>query len=166
MGGIASQITSLAIVYSAVYSDTDQRKQWKLRVTGLCVGNPPGQVNSPHKGPVTRKMFPFDNVIMMLATFVLTHWLRPSEAYASLVQIDNGLSPGRCQAIIVNNAAILLIGSLGMKSNETLFEIHKFSLKKIHSKLSSGKRRPSCLGFNVLTKLMMTHPVNWRICWV
>ena len=38
----------------------------KLRVTGLCVGNSPGPVNSPHKGPVTRKMFPFDDVIMTL----------------------------------------------------------------------------------------------------
>ena len=36
----------------------------KLRVTGLCVGNSPGPVNSPHKGPVTRKMIPFDDVIM------------------------------------------------------------------------------------------------------
>ena len=36
----------------------------KLRVTGLCVGNSPGPVNSPHKGPVTRKMFPFDDFIM------------------------------------------------------------------------------------------------------
>ena len=37
----------------------------KLRVTGLCVGNSPGPVNSPHKGPVTRIMFPFDDVIML-----------------------------------------------------------------------------------------------------
>ena len=36
----------------------------KLRVTCLCVGNSPGSVNSPHKGPVTRKMLPFDDVIM------------------------------------------------------------------------------------------------------
>ena len=36
----------------------------KLRVTGLCAGNSPGPVNSPHKGPVTRKMCPFDYVIM------------------------------------------------------------------------------------------------------
>ena len=36
----------------------------KLRVTGLCAGNSPGPVNSPHKWPLTRKMFPFDNVIM------------------------------------------------------------------------------------------------------
>ena len=40
------------------------KKTPKLRVTGLCVGNSPGPVNSPHKGPVTRKMFPFDDVIM------------------------------------------------------------------------------------------------------
>ena len=40
------------------------KKTSKLRVTGLCVGNAPGPVNSPHKGPVTRKMFPFDDVIM------------------------------------------------------------------------------------------------------
>ena len=36
----------------------------KLRVTGLCVGNSPRSVNSPHKGSVTRKMFPFDDVTM------------------------------------------------------------------------------------------------------
>ena len=42
------------------------KKTSKLRVTGLCVGNSPGPVNSPHKGPVTRKMFPFDDVIMMI----------------------------------------------------------------------------------------------------
>ena len=40
------------------------KKTSKLRVTGLCVGNSPGPVNSPHKGPVTRKKFPFDDVIM------------------------------------------------------------------------------------------------------
>ena len=40
------------------------QKTSTLRVTGLCVGNSPGPVNSPHKGPVTRKMFPFDGVIM------------------------------------------------------------------------------------------------------
>ena len=40
------------------------KKTSKLRVTGLCLGNSPGPVNSPHIGPVTRKMFPFDDVIM------------------------------------------------------------------------------------------------------
>ena len=41
------------------------KKTSKLRVTGLCVGNSPGPVNSPHKGPVTQKMSPFDGVIMI-----------------------------------------------------------------------------------------------------
>ena len=41
------------------------KKTSKLRVTGLCAGNSPGPVISPHKGPVTRKMFPFDDVIMI-----------------------------------------------------------------------------------------------------
>ena len=43
------------------------KKTSKLRVTGLCVGNSPGPVNSPHKRPVTRKMLPFDDVIMSVA---------------------------------------------------------------------------------------------------
>ena len=47
------------------------KKTSKLRVTGLCVGNSQGPVNSPHKGPVTRKMFPFDDVIMWI--FTLNH---------------------------------------------------------------------------------------------
>ena len=42
------------------------KKTSKLRVTGLCVGIHRWPVNSPHKGPVTRKMFPFDDVIMRL----------------------------------------------------------------------------------------------------
>ena len=47
------------------------KKTSKLRFTGLCVGNSPGPVNSPHKGPVTRKMFPFDDVIMSMCLAVL-----------------------------------------------------------------------------------------------
>ena len=41
------------------------KKTSKLCVTGLCAGSSPGPVNSPHKGPVTRKIFPFDDVIML-----------------------------------------------------------------------------------------------------
>ena len=42
------------------------KKTWKLRITGLCAGNSPVRpVNSPHKWPVKRKMFPFDDVIIL-----------------------------------------------------------------------------------------------------
>ena len=67
MGTIASQITSLRTVYSTVYSDADQRKHQSSAslafVRGIHRG--PGPVNSPRKWPVTRKMFPFDDVIMI-----------------------------------------------------------------------------------------------------
>ena len=63
---------------------------------------------------------------------------------------DNGLSPGRRQAIIWTNAGILLIWPLGTNFSEISIDIHTFSLKKIHFKMSSGKLRPFCLGLNVL----------------
>ena len=45
------------------------KKTSKLRVTGFCVGNSPGPMNSLHKWPITRKMFPFDDVIMAIPFF-------------------------------------------------------------------------------------------------
>ena len=64
MGTIASQITSLAIVYSTVYSEADQRKHQSSASLAFVRGIHRAPVNSPHKWPVTRKMFPFDDVIM------------------------------------------------------------------------------------------------------
>ena len=64
MGTIASQITSLTIVYSTVYSDADQRKHQSSASLAFVWGIHRGPVNSPRKWPVTRKMFPFDDVIM------------------------------------------------------------------------------------------------------
>ena len=66
MGAIASQITSLTIVFSTVYSDADQRKHESSAWLAFVQGIHRGPVNSPHKWPVTRKMFPFDDVIMVL----------------------------------------------------------------------------------------------------
>ena len=67
----------------------------------------------------------------------------------TIIGSDNGLSPGRHQAIFWTNAGILSIGHLGTKFREILIEIHTFSFKKMHLKRSSGKYRPFCLGLNV-----------------
>ena len=64
MEAIASQITSLTIVYSIVCSDADQRKHQSSASLAFVWGIYREPVNSPHKWPVTRKMFPFDDVIM------------------------------------------------------------------------------------------------------
>ena len=68
----------------------------------------------------------------------------------TIVDSDNGLSPGRRQAIIWTNVGIFLIGPLGTNCNEISIEIHTFSFKEIHWKLSSGNWRPFCLDPNVL----------------
>ena len=75
MTTMASQITSLPIVYSTVYSDADQRKHQSSAPLAFVRGIHRGPVNSPHKGPVTRKMFPFDDVIMvrMMVTYAMLH---------------------------------------------------------------------------------------------
>ena len=64
MGAIASHINSLTIVYSTVYSGADQSKHQSSASRAFVWGIHWGPVNSPHKWPVTRKMFPFDDVIM------------------------------------------------------------------------------------------------------
>ena len=66
MGAIASQITSLTIAYSIVYSDTDQRKHQSSASLAFVWGIHRGPVNSPHKWSVTRKMFPFDDKILSI----------------------------------------------------------------------------------------------------
>ena len=64
MSTMASQIISISIVYSNVYSDADQRKRQSSAPLAFVRGIHRGPVNSPHKWPVTRKMYPLDDVIM------------------------------------------------------------------------------------------------------
>ena len=64
MSVMASQITSLTIVYSTVYSGVDQRKYQRSASLAFVRGIHRWPVNSPQKGPGTRKMFPFDDVII------------------------------------------------------------------------------------------------------
>ena len=87
---------------------------------------------------------------------MLTHWDRVTHICVSKLTIigsDNGLSPGRRQAIIWTNAGILLIGPVGTNFSEILIEIDTFSFIKMHLKMLSGERRPFCLCLNVLKEL-------------
>ena len=79
MGAMASQITSLTIVYSTVYSGADQSKHQISASLAFVWGIHRRPVNFPHKWPVTRKMFSFDDVIMGQELIQS----RPSDAYTS-----------------------------------------------------------------------------------
>ena len=84
----------------------------------------------------------------------LTHWGRVTHICVGKLTIigsDNGLSPGRHQAIIWTSSGILLIGPLGTNFSQILIAIETFSFKKMHLKISSAKWRPFSLGLNVLT---------------
>ena len=78
MDTMASQITSLMIIYSTVYLEADQRKHQSSASLAFVRGIHRWPVNSPHKGPVTRKMFPFDDVIMLSENYIqsmMLSWL-------------------------------------------------------------------------------------------
>ena len=92
----------------------------------------------------------------------LTHWGRVTHICVdnlTIIGSDNGLSPGRRQAIIWTNAGILLIGPLGTNFSEIWIEIQIFSFRIMYLKMSSAKWRPFCLGLNVLIQ-------NVRFCCV
>ena len=83
----------------------------------------------------------------------LTQWGRVTHICVSKSTIfgsDNGLSLGRYQAIILTNAGLLSIGTLGTNFSEILSEIHTFLFRKRHLKMPSGNGGPFCLSLSVL----------------
>ena len=89
---------------------------------------------------------------------VLTHWGRVTHICVSKLTIsgsDNGLSPGRRQAIIWTNAGILLIGPLETNFSEIFVGIQTFSLRKMHLNMSSALKRLFRLGLNELNQLYL-----------
>ena len=105
--------------------------------------------------------------------FDLTRWGRVTHiCVVNLTNIDsdNGLSPGRRQAVIWTYVGILLIGPLGTNFSEIFIEILTFSLKKMRLKISSAKWRLFCLGLNVLTLLALGRNIpveqsQYQGCW-
>ena len=92
----------------------------------------------------------------------LTHWGRVTHICVgnlTIIGSDNGLSPGRRQSIVWTNTGILLIRTSGTNVSEISSEIHTFSLKKMHFKMSSGKWRLFCFGLKVLKE---TDSAGWH----
>ena len=85
---LASQITSLAVVYSIVYSGIDQRKHQSSASLAFVQEIHRGPVNFPHKWPVTRKMFPFDDVIMLVIAYIYPIVLRNKKLQGVPIYLD------------------------------------------------------------------------------
>ena len=98
---------------------------------------------------------------------LLTHWGRLTHICVSRITnigSDNGLSLGRHQTTIWTNVGILLIRTLGTNFSEILSEIHTFSFKKMHLKMSSAKWRPFCLDLNVLNRWCQALTIDHMEC--
>ena len=113
MGAMASHITSLAIVFSTVYSDADQRKHHCPASLALVRGIH----RFPHKWPVTWKMFPFDDVIMIYDTSSFNEILLIASKYFVMlhnVQKSGEHSPNQLVVTILE-ALIETINEKNMK---------------------------------------------------
>ena len=107
---------------------------------------------------ITYRMF---NHIRIRDFAHFTHWGRVTRLCGSKIIVigsDNGLSPGRLQAIIWTSAGILLIEPLGTNVNGIFIKIYIFSFKKMQLKLSSTKWRLFRFGLNELII-----PDKWRL---
>ena len=120
----------------------------------------PVDTNIEHRSNFELRWQLTSRAIMCLSWTFLTHWGRVTHICVGNLTIigpDNGLSPGRRQAIIWINAGILLIGLRGTNFSEISIGIQKFSFKKMHLKTSSAKWRPFCLVLNLLTQLALLY---------
>ena len=113
MSTMASQITSFKIVYSTVYSGAAKIKHQSSASLAFVRGLHRWPVNSPHKGPVTRKMFPFDDVIMMWQTWpkvsrhiddILASWYHISFTASCLFKSLFGLATKKTWNLRINSS--------------------------------------------------------------
>ena len=105
MSAMAYQITSLTIVYSSVNSGEDQIKHQSSTSLAFVREIYRGPVNSTHKWPVTRKMFPFYDVIMVCIQRNDKSWVYPTVFHTNILHVD-GLEQDR--SIFIANALAIL----------------------------------------------------------
>ena len=132
---MASQITTLTIVYSTDHSRCRLKKTSKLCVTALCEGNSSVTGEFP-----TQRARNSEYVSIWWRHHGIYLWVLLNQC---IIGLDNGLLPNKWQVIICTNDATSLI--------PILIEMHTFSFKKMHLKMSSAKQQLFSLGLNVLT---------------
>ena len=125
MGAITYQITNLTIVYSTVYSSVDQRKHQNSASLAFVGGGGGGihrwLVNSPHKWPVTLKMFPFDDVIVNHDATVMSQEGHGVSNHRKLDRLFNSLFGPTTQSI----SKLRIISPLWRESSNIRWSTYK-----------------------------------------
>ena len=148
-------------IYRRWHWDSEERSSGHVGKVSMSLRHHEHPRSSPTKFFNNSNTKIFESVLPTTTTSTLTHWVTHIlVSDLTIIGTDNGLSPGRRQAIIWTNTGILLIRTLGIHFSEILSEIHTSSFKKMHFKTSSPKWRPFCLGLNVLS-----FNDNYKGCW-
>ena len=100
MGPMASQITSLTIVHSAVHSGADQRKHQGSASLAFVRGIHRWAVKSPHTGPITRKKYPFDDIIIPSANELTMNYIGKIDMWQTTIKHKNN----ECTAFITRES--------------------------------------------------------------
>ena len=162
------------LYHSSLYSWWRHQMETFSALLTICAGNSPVTGEFPAQRPVTQSLDVFYDLRMNKRLSkqswgwwfetpsdllwrhcndfhnfsTLTHWGRVKhicDSKLTVIGSDIGLLPGRWQSIIWANAEILIIRNVGTNFREILNEIHVFSFKKMHLKMSSAKWRAQCV---------------------
>ena len=151
MGAMASQITSLTSVYSTIYSGADKKKHQSSASLVFVRGIHRWPVNSPHKGPVTRKMFPFDDVIMGLVKVMINGpWL---DLNKDAIKTCNRM--GELSNVATEYSLNIIQNIISIWN-----DIAKIHFEKIMTPVSTWSKRNSLLGSPHLTLFLLCWTVN------
>ena len=143
MSAMASQITSLTVVYPTVYSDADQRKHQSAASLAFARGIHWWPLNSPHKWPVTRKMLPFDDVIMLIGDWII---LEASASYICMLCIKDIMLENKSFGCFGYNVLVIV-----MVNN--YYQIKKHSWFALFMLLVSSIYHLNCRGH-----------IGWHLC--
>ena len=152
MSAMASQTTSLTIVYSTVYSGVDQRKHQSSASLAFVRGIHRWPVNSPHKGPVSRKMFPFDDVIMIMIRlgsifFVYGASIDPRFTYGGKLYHSSCLSTSPCdhthKRVLITHKNFNHQISMEHITKSTCASIHTFTSSRNQHRVEFGRKLPN-----------------------
>ena len=159
MSAMGSQITGVSIVCAAVCSGTGQRKYQSSASPAFFMGIYRWQVDSPHKGPVTRKMFPLDDVII-IHQYKNTTKYEPCAYFGDVLCIHcddvvlhvGGATDGQAKSTSSSDHAV----KTGLKYplSLTTSQQHFVVIQHLHS-----------LTLCALTKVLSVHKILLRECW-
>ena len=160
MGAIASQITSVIIVYSTVYSGADQSEHQSSVSLAFVWGIHWGPVNSPHKWPVTWKMFPFDDVVMLMSLMIFTLWWQPYWIFTCRVKKNVGIMITLCFMCFKTWLCIPKLFSYDKyKKNYMILGYNKRRPAEIAAILN--KNFPPLVFWGLFTRVLNEHPSNF-----